>query len=250
MVESPTVPGMTYWRAIPDCRLPVLHSDKSVGGSAPTRAFQYCEPFRVAAGLGRYLFMPRTVAFELDGTDVAWWLEGETMGLLTAEPSRAVQYPGQLKRWNRYAPAWARDYCPPWIGCHFEPATLQIWTGYFVETAPGWSIWLRPPANLAPVTGTLLYDGVVETDWWGRGPLFLALRLSEGRRITLSVERPLVQIIPVPQWWYRQDAPIQTGEVADWTATEWAGYKDLVVDRMNDPGQRPGWYATRARQRK
>lgn len=240
---------VTFHRAIPDCRLPVVAADKSVGGSLPTQAFRYCEPMRQASGWGRYLFMPATVGFRLDGTDVEWFMEGESMGLLTAEPKRAVQYPGFAKHWDGLAPKDCRGYSPSWIACHFEPQVLQVWTGYFVNTQPGWSVLVRPPANLAPTTGVELYEGIVETDWW-MGPLFVAIRLThEGRVVTLSKDRPFVQVVPVTRESYRE-RPVETEEIAGWDARAWGKYHETVVQQVTAHDRKTGSYATKSRQRK
>jgi|SRR5262245_15531813 len=237
-------PLITYYRAIRECRLPVIAADKSVGGSLPTQAFRYCEPMRQASGWGRYLFLPSSLGFRLDGSDVEWFLDGEPMGLLTAEPARAVQYPGFLEHWNRHAPPALRDYAPPWIAAHFEANTLQVWTGYFVRTQAEWSVLVRPPANLPPTTGVLLYEGIVESDWW-LGPLFVAIKLThEGRHVTLTDDRPFVQVVPVPRTAYRE-RDVAMAEFTTWAPAQWTAYHQVV----KRPNHRAGVYATRARQR-
>ena len=46
---------------------------------------------------------------------------------------------------------------PEWLirisGIRTEPGCLQIWTGLMARTAPGWSLLVRPPANLASPGG-------------------------------------------------------------------------------------------------
>jgi hypothetical protein len=48
---------------------------------------------------------------------------------------------------------------------------VQIWSGLIARTAPGWSLLIRPPANLPRLPGLDAYEGLVETDRWF-GPLF------------------------------------------------------------------------------
>ncbi len=65
------------------------------------------------------------------------------------------------------------------------------------RTAPGWSLLVRPPANLPRSLGYECFEGIVETDRWF-GPLFVNLRLTRTNvPIEFDADFPLLQVQPV-----------------------------------------------------
>ena len=81
-----------------------------------------------------------------------------------------------VRHFDRVAPKRLRGFAPPFLTSTWDPSLIQVWTGLFVESAPEWSILVRPPANIQGNAGYQLYEGIVESDRWF-GPLFTNLRL-------------------------------------------------------------------------
>jgi hypothetical protein len=55
--DAPDTPLATFYRAIPNCRLP-QRAARAPAGTMPTRAFRYCEALTAASAFGWYLFPP------------------------------------------------------------------------------------------------------------------------------------------------------------------------------------------------
>ena len=113
-----------------------------------------------------------------------------------------------------------------------EAGVVQIWTGLMVRTAPGWSVLVRPPANLAAPGGYSLYEGIVETDRWF-GPLFTNLRLTRTHKpVHLRADFPLLQVQPVPREAYAETTLNATAIVPDMAGMsdeDWSAYQATIV---------------------
>ena len=73
----------------------------------------------------------------------------------------------------------------------------MLWSGFVARTAPGWSLLIRPPANLTRSLGYESYEGIIETDRWF-GPLFVNLRLTRPNvPIEFDANYPFLQVQPV-----------------------------------------------------
>ncbi|MCW3475989.1 DUF6065 family protein [Limobrevibacterium gyesilva] len=246
--EVSRTPRVTFYRFIPDSRLP-QRADRSAAGSLPTRAFRYCEPVTTAAAFGYYVFPPINFSLIWDGHEVAWTYEGAGEWL----PLHTAQYPNFAPYFDERVPEEIRGFSPPFVTALQEPGLVQLWTGIIARTAPGWSLLVRPCANL-PRTGAYeLYEGIIETDRWF-GPLFTNMRLTKTNvPIEFTIDFPVFQVQPLPREALDEQALNGFGVVPEIEALQpedWDDFYDTVV-RPNVAVVRPhGHYATVARKRR
>src|SRR5439155_8309864 len=184
-----------------------------------------------------------------DGSEVVWTHEGSE----TWYPLKAAQLPGFSDYFNEVAPADVRSFAPPFLGALAEPGIVQIWTGLFARTAPGWSLLLRPLPNLPRSQNYELYEGVIETDHWF-GPLFTNLRLtSTNTPIQFHVDFPFLQAQPIPRAAYSEDmfkSACAVPGMEQFTSADWDRFRTTVVKPNIDPGREAGAYAVAARKRR
>jgi hypothetical protein len=241
-------PVVRFYRAIPGCRAPMA-ADPSVLGTVPARAFQYCEALRAASAYGWYVFPPMDFTLQWDGSEVIWTYRGADAWY----PLTTAQFPGYAARFNRMAPRRLRGMSPPFLSYMRELSLLQVWTGLFIETAPDWSVLVRPPANLPRHNGLELYEGIIETDRWF-GPLFTNIRLVRtDMPIQFSTETPLLQVQPLPRSSYANGAAANFGFCADPAAmpdAAWARYEESIVKPNRDPDRPVAGYAVAVRKRR
>ncbi|WP_422041104.1 DUF6065 family protein [Roseibium sp.] len=178
----------------------IIPADPSAYGSMPTDAFRYCEAMRTASSFGWYVYPPRTLTLTVSEDIVYAYLDGEWV-LVKSE----YLNDGFKKEWENLAPGTLKRHFPAFLRPVPLPGTLQIFTGHFVETAPGWSVLVRAPANV-PRGPFQVYEGIVETDEFKPCPIFVNLRITEtGREIRLPFNVPLAQIQLLPRQLYKQD---------------------------------------------
>jgi hypothetical protein len=246
--QSKKIPVVTFHRLIPNARLP-QRADRSAAGSLPTRAFRYCEPATSASGYGYYIFPPISFSLQWDGRDVMWTWEGAGTWL----PLKSAQFPGFRDLFDQVAPDEIREYSPPFLGALQEPGLIQCWTGIVARTAPGWSLMVRPPANIPRSGSYELYEGIIETDRWF-GPLITNMRLAKTDvPIDFRADFPLLQVQPIPRHVY-DDATLNNYELVpdlkQLAPEDWDDYYDTVV-RPHVQEVRPrGQYAAAARRRR
>ncbi|WP_135466216.1 DUF6065 family protein [Crenalkalicoccus roseus] len=241
-------PIVTFYRLI-DAARPPERADRAALGSLPTRAFRYCDAVTTASGFGWYLSSPLDLDLLWDGTQIWWTCEGLTDWL----PLGAAQFPHFAARFDAAAPERVKGWSPPFLTALQEPGMVQLWTGLAARTAPGWSLLVRPLANLPRHPALEPYEGLVETDRWF-GPLFTNLRLTRTDiPVRLHAGEPLVQVQPIPQAAYAEAVLNRTAFVPDLEAfreEDWTGYYDTLVAPNHDPDRRPGRYAAEARRRR
>ncbi|MGE4044413.1 MAG: DUF6065 family protein [Acetobacteraceae bacterium] len=245
---APGAKLVTFHRLIPSARLP-QRADRSAAGSLPTRAFRYCEPATSASSFGYYMFPPIGFSVQWDGHDIMWTFEGAGDWF----PLKSAQFPGFREQFDAVAPDEIKEYSPPFLGALQEPGLIQLWTGFVVRTAPGWSLLVRSPANLPRAGGYEHFEGIVETDRWF-GPLITNVRLTKTDvPIDFRPDYPLLQVQPIPRHVY-QDTTLNNYELvpnlAQLTPEDWDDYYDTVV-RPHVQEVRPrGQYAAVARKRR
>jgi hypothetical protein len=243
-------PCVRFYRVI-ESTLGPLKADKSAMGTLPTAAFQYCEAIRLASSFGWYIFSPMSFYLRWDGTDIFWTHEGIEGG--TWLPLQSEQFPGLPAQFDANAPDFAKGYAPPFLSRTFQQTgVVQLWSGLFMRTAPGWSTLIRPLANLPRSHMYECYEGVIETDRWF-GPLFVNLRLTAiNQPIHIPMEFPIFQVQSLPRALFGEGAQ-QKMEVidrlADLSAADWKGYHETVVRRVVDKDYRPGEYGAEIRKR-
>ncbi len=145
-----------------------------------------------------------------------------------------------------------QGYSPPFLGSFKDPAGLMLWSGFVARTAPGWSLLVRPPANLTHSQAYESYEGIIETDRWF-GPLFVNLRLTRPNvPIEFDANYPFLQVQPVHRSTYG-DALDQFDVVEgieDLTPSDWADFHRTVSAPSSDPHRPRGEYAVQTRKRR
>jgi hypothetical protein len=238
---------VTFYRAIPESFEP-MRADRGALGVIPTAAFQYCEALTSASSFGWYLFPPMTFHLQWDGSDVIWTRDEDDKWF----PLTMEHFPAFAEHFDRLAPDDVKGYAPPFLSRSFFPGVVQVWSGLFVRTAPGWSLLVRPPANLPRSQCYECYEGIIETDRWF-GPLFINLRLTAtDRPIEINHKRPLFQVQPLLRETYAEDRLRSFGfvqELEELSDDEWDAYRETIV-RPNRGHYRPvGEYAAAVRKR-
>lgn len=241
-------PLVTFFRMIDQARLPE-RAERSAAGSLPTRAFRYCDAITTATGFGWYLFAPMDIELYFDGNEVFASLDGGE-GFF---PLSIIQFPDFAARFDAAAPDGIKGFSPPFLGCMQEPGIVQIWSGLTARTAPGWSVLVRPCANLPGNRGFEVFEGVIETDHWF-GPLFMNLRLTRTHGpIRFGRDWPIAMVQVVPQAAYAE-ATLRQAETIDsleaFAPSDWQAYADTVVRRCTQPVRTPGAYAVENRKRR
>ncbi len=241
-------PLVTFYRMITEAPAPI-RADRSALGSLPTRAYRHCDAVTSAAGFGWYLYPACDFDLFWDGQQVFW----TTAGLDGWLPLGAAQFPHFRTRFDAAAPATVKEHAPPFLTAIQEPGVVQVWTGLAARTAPGWSLLLRPLANLPRQPGYEPYEGLIETDHWF-GPLFTNLRLTRtDHPVSFRAAVPFLQVQPVPQVAYA-DGPLNTPALVEgleaWSERDWEDYRTTIVLPNNDPAQHAGRYAAEARRRR
>lgn len=238
----------TFYRLIPECRVPE-RADRAAAGTMPTRAFRYCEAMTSASAFGWYVFPPMRFSLMWDGgTDILWTYHDTDAWY----PLTAAQFPDFAQQFDRVVPPDLRGFSPPFLAAFKEPGIVQIWTGLIVRTAPGWSLLVRPPANLARSQSYDYYEGIVEADRWV-GPLFTNIRLTRTHApIEFDPEFPLLQVQPVQRSAYggALDAFEVVANLEDFTSEDWQAFRRTVVAPNIDPHRQRGQYAITARRRR
>jgi hypothetical protein len=241
-------PAVTFYGAVPGARAPI-RADASVLGTLPSRGFQYCEALRAASSFGWYVFPPIDFTLQWDGAQVVWTYAG-AKGWYALQ---SAQYPGFAAVFDRVAPKRLRGFAPPFLTALPEPGLVQVWTGFFVESAENWSILVRPPANLPRNLAYDVYEGIVESDRWF-GPLFTNLRLIKTDvPIHLNTETPLLQVQPLHRSTYAEEVSNRFGlvrDLRDFSGETWARYERHMVKPNLEPTRPIGAYATEVRRRR
>ena len=240
-------PRVRFIQLVPGGR-PPRRADRSVGGTLPVRALRYCEPVAAASQFGWHIFLPRRFRLMWDGHEIYWQTEASPEWA----PLRSVGYPDLDEAFDRLAPDAAKGYAPPFLTAGVQPGYVQVWPGSLVSTAPGWSLLVRPVANLARPSGYELFEGIIETDTW-LGPLFTNIRLTRtDMPIDFDHEVPFMQLQPLKRGHYDEKLlssfTVESGHEA-LGASEWARYTRTVVDPNTAEHRRQGAYAAEVRKR-
>ena len=218
-------------------------------GMLPMRAVRYCHALTTATAFGWWAFPPIDLNLLWDGSDIYWQLP-DSEDWLVLLPS--AQFPGLMRRFDSAAPEALRGCSPPFLTALPEPGMLQIWTGLMARTAPGWSLLIRPPANLPGPGGVAFFEGIVETDCYF-GPLFTNLRFTRSHKpVRLRADFPLVQIQPLPRSAYGDatlNAMTMAPDLAALTPEDWEAYRTTIVVPNDNPDRPHGAYAAAARKR-
>lgn len=249
LTDTDQGPVLTFTRAHPGAP-DIRRADKSAAGTMPAAAFQYCQAMREASAFGWYVYPPKDIHLLFDGKETFFY-EGDQWF-----PVKSTNFEDEAFRthWDQTAPADLRDLDPPFLSELFVPGSIQIWSGYFVSSRPGWSTLIRPPVNYDVRSSFSCYEGLVETDHFRPCPLFINIKLlATGREIYIPQDKPLFQVQPIERSCYRDDtlrAEIVDGLGADGTPFDWEGMRGTVRDNTQRDSHRPGTYGAAARRRR
>ncbi|MEM8569269.1 MAG: DUF6065 family protein [Pseudomonadota bacterium] len=170
-----------------------MPADRAALGMIPISAFQYCEAMRAASSLGWYVFPPKTISLMFDGREVFIADDGQWR-TFTHEPLED----SFQESWDSAAPKPLHGHAPSYIRSLSEPGILQIWSGWFVETAPGWSLHVRPLVNIHTVSAFDCFEAIVETDTFRPSALFVNLQITRtNSEILIKRDFPLFQVCAV-----------------------------------------------------
>lgn len=227
MGQAAPEPLVRFWHATAGGRAP-QRADRSAAGTLPTRAFRYCEAAATASGFGWLVFPPIDLALVWDGSEIRWTWQGADGW----HPLSVAQFPGFRARFDAAAPPGVQGFSPPLVGALPEPGLVNLWSGLFARSRPGWSLLVRPPANLPRSPGFEVFEGLVEADRWF-GPLFANLRLTRTHApVEFRTEMPIFQVQPIPREAYAEEAlndfPVASGLDAMGPA-EWRDYEASIV---------------------
>ena len=237
-----------FYRLLPGSSIP-QRADKSAGGTLPVRAYRYCEAVRTASAFGWYVFPPADFNLAWDGADTIWKFGYEDDWTVLD----SVQYPDYIRTFNHYCPLDLGDAVPPFLTAGAEPGMVQIWSGLFCRTEPGWSLLVRAPANLPRSHSYEHFEGIIETDKWF-GPLFINVRLTKTDiPITFDMGYPLMQVQPLPQSAYSDEVleAVDTVEsVEEFTRDDWEKYRETITRPGKGFEREKGFYAKMVRRQK
>ncbi len=239
-------PLITFYRFLPG--LKPRRGTPCAAGTLPARAFQYCEAARLGSALGYYVFLPMSFQAEWDGGSSGLWSFDEGA---TWYPLSTAAFPDSRAAFDAIAPEEVRGYCPPFITLGEVPGTLQVWTGLFARTAPGYSLLVRGPANVGRHPHYEVLEGVVEADWWF-GPLFANLRLlTPNLPIRFDSMMPFLQVLPLNRAEYAEEKQnrFTLQEAAEMPPELWQAYERSMIDPLVRNPER-GHYAKVVRRRR
>lgn len=237
-----------FYRILPGSSFP-QRADKSAGGTLPVRAYRYCEAVRTASAFGWYVFPPADFNLAWDGAETIWKFGYEDEWTVLD----SAQYPDYVRVFNRQCPPDLADAVPPLLSAGAEPGMVQIWSGLFCKTDPGWSVLVRAPANLPRSNNYEHYEGIIETDKWF-GPLFVNIRITKTDvPITFDMGYPLMQVQPLQQSTYSEKV-LDTIDIADgiedFSASDWENYRQTIVKPGLGFEREKGVYAKMIRRQK
>jgi hypothetical protein len=216
----------------------------------PVRAVRYCEAVTSATAFGWWIFPPVGLELLWDGTAIFWRCD-EAPDWMPLQPS--AQMPNYVTEFDAAAPESLTGFAPPFLTALPEPGTLQMWTGLFARTAADWHLLVRAPANMPPIGGLTMFEGIIETDRWF-GPLFANMRFTRSHMpIRMRLDYPLVQAQPIKRECYSaatlESIDTTTGPDA-MTDADWAAYHATIVEPNSRPNRPFGSYGTATRKKR
>ena len=243
-VHEPIVTFYKFHRSSPDIR----KAEKSGLGSIPAVAFQYCEAVRQASAFGWYVYPPQDIHLLFDGKEIFQYEDNQWYPLKSVDFSNSF-----VDDWEGIAPKEHKENFPPFLTEFYVPGIVQIWSGYFVQSAPGWSILVRSPSNFDVRSSISCYEGIVETDEYQPAPLFANVKcIATNRELYISKDEPLFQVQPLRRETYTNDVNqivIRDATSGDIEGFNWSGLNRTVREVSERGNRRPGSYAVSRRKR-
>lgn len=233
------------YRVHPEALSPMA-ADRAALGMVPVNAFQYCEAMRVASSFGWYVFPPQSVSLMFDGHELFVEDDGAWRSF-THEPFDAKFQ----AIWEAAAPEELHGHAPSFLRKFTEPGAFQIWSGFFVKTAPGWSLQFRPLVNIHTVSAFSCYEGIVETDEFSPMPLFINAKIHRtNSEIYIDRQFPLFQICAIQRTTIGNQRSVQSDLATDAGDFPWEDFKKTIrVAGVTPERKTVGEYAARTRKR-
>jgi hypothetical protein len=227
-----------------------MPADKAALGSMPVTAFQYCEAMRVASSTGWYLFPAEDIELMWNGADIFRAVDGQWQVL------EDLHQPAFQLHWDQHCPPGFQGLAPPFVQVLPAKGALQIWSGWLIETSPGFSSLVRPIVNGQRSQLFHCYEGVVETDRFAPCPLFINLQLV-ATHVNIQLRRtdPLFQLQLVARdvlghpGTTIEDAFASPPDAAGMTAADWQRFRATIRTDGADEAHRLGDYGAEVRRR-
>lgn len=232
-----------FYRGWPDAPLPTP-AQIAINGNIPSRAHQFCEPFLVANSMGYLLYPPIDFNLYWDGTQIFVQFEGISDWIIVDK----IFLPNSMNLWREMVAPELVDTLPVFLEAFPERGVLQLWTGYYGNTQPGSSLWIRSPINQNDTTAYSVIEGIVETDWWA-GPLFTNIEISKTDiPIAFRKDKPFLQVFSIPRLSHQRDnrPPVIVQDFSEGVPADFLKRMQDTATRRNT--QRPGSYRKSAKQ--
>lgn len=237
-----------FWKAY-DAAPEIRRAEKGAAGTMPVAAFQFCEAMRKASSLGWYIYPPKDISLLFDGRETFYHDEDQWY------PLKSTNLEDDFRdHWRTIAPPGLTELDPPYLSELFVPGAIQIWSGYFVETAKDWCVHVGSIPNYDIRSSLSLYEGIVDTDVFRPWPLFINLRLlATNVEIFISKDKPLFQLQAIPNMAFESMKPdFSTTEAltSDCQSFDWDSAHNTIRDSSTSDARKPGAYATKIRKNK
>ena len=244
MPHLPSDCPVRFFAGMPDIH-PPKRAEATLGGAASHRASLYCQPFLLANSFGWYVNPPLDIDLRWDGAEVKWrsadldpWSVLETYVNVQNFLYLAQHAPNDTRRLLNV----------PWLAVGPEPGIVQLWTGLFVVSEPGWCTLVRGLVNSRRDPNYDVLEGIIDTDWW-LGPMVFPIQIRRTDQIIrIRKQTPIVQLQPIHRACL-SDATLpdtmETKTVDDWSAEEWQRYKSSMELKENTA--RHGTYRAESR---
>lgn len=198
----------------------------------PIRAHWGCLPLRRASAFGWHLFPP--IRFSLmwnGGSELLWAYAGAENWL----PLHVAHIPGFPTLFDRAAPFELRPFAPPFLVALGQTGIVQVWTGLFAQSVPGWKLLIRSPANAARSKSYEIFESLL--DMQGRlSPLFMKIHvLRTNAPIEFDPDSPVAQLQPLQSAIAESafdDFKVIAG-IEKFTAADWADFRNAVAARSS-----------------
>jgi len=235
-----------FYRLVPDAPEP-SRADASADGMLVVEAYRYCEAMRSASAYGWYVYPPINFMLILEEDEQITWTYEGAEDARYALTFQGAQGPGFRNYFADVAPEGLQSLAPTFLTQAREPGVVQIWSGYFARTAPGWALLSRGPANIPNPQPYRSMEGIIESDEWF-GPLFTNIRLTRTNSpVHFNKRYPLFQVQPVLRACYREPS-FEVRNLSDFTSADWQRFAATIVPNT-DSDRDLGHYAVATRKR-
>jgi hypothetical protein len=247
-----------FFTITPDIK--VESASTSMLGSLPSRAVQLCPPVSTATGNGWYVYPPIDFALR--------WLghESEFSLLENNEPVKWQSLAGfhdiRLPQSAMIADAVPEEFkanfdiaFAKWGGeipfCDADPRApnlIELLTGVYAKTPPGWSLLVRGVANWTGGIDHQAVEGIVDTSWYSAmlPTMVRLLRQDQVVRFYRRFPYAMFQLVPTAAF---TRSTLEKARVHSGVEHLPAGVWRSMVEQRNAKNKQPGRYAREQRKR-